>query len=419
MTTSMTERGWAAIFKELAIPRKLKSKGIAFLTASQIRKYSGREPRLMSKFDSREERPQTLKDVTLLPTENGRYALIAGDGYSDVAMLDHLTYHRSDRLQGIESLPWRTQLSSESQVIDSALLASVIKEFTGEDDLSLTIRGRLRAPKFSFRFQGEVRTHQLEVDGVQVEVDAGYEGDRIYVLEAKMGGRSDFIVRQLYYPFRMWTQSEEVRKPVVPLFLTYSNRTYSLRMYRFTDPELYNSIELVEAKDYVLEEFARPSIAEILQNTNLEPHPEGVPFPQADSVAKLIDLVDAVARGVNDREELADQFDYNVRQSDYYGNAARYLGLVGRRNRGFIPLPETLRFAQTTLTDRLAIVMKAIASRPVFRDCLEDLERGTPTSPEKVAELVQHHHTNLSSDTSNRRARTVLAWMEWIEEFKR
>ena len=175
-------------------------------------------------------------------------------------------------------------------------------------------------------------------------MDAGYEGNRIYVLEAKMGGRSDFIVRQLYYPFRMWTQNEKVSKEVVPLLLTYSNRTYSLRMYRFADPELYNSIELVKAGDYVLEEFDRPSLSQVLQNTSLKNVPVGVPFPQADSVTKLIDLVDAVASGMNDKEELADQFDYDVRQSDYYGNAARYLGLVGRGSGGFTQGPGDLEF---------------------------------------------------------------------------
>ena len=418
MTTSMTEKGWAAIFKELAIPQKLNSKGIAFVSAPEIRKYSGREPRLMSKFDSREERPRTLRGITVLPIENGRYALIAGDGYSDVETVDNPTYHPSNQLQGIESLPWQTQLTSESQVIDSALLASMIGDFTGEDHLSMTIRGRLRTPRFCFKFQGAGRNHKLTVDGVQVEVDAGYEGDQIYVLEAKMGGRSDFIVRQLYYPYRMWMENDRVSKAVVPLLLTYSNRTYSLRMYRFTDPELYNSIELVKATDYLLEDFERPSLSEVLEHTNLEVHPEHVPFPQADSVAKLIDLVDAVAGGVTDKEELADQFDYDVRQSDYYGNAARYLGLVGRRSGGFRPLPETTEFAQATLTERLAIVMSAIASRPVFRECVESLEGGTLLSRERVAELIQHH-TGHSTVTSNRRAGTVQAWMRWVEEYKR
>ncbi len=246
------------------------------------------------------------------------------------------------------------------------MLASVIRDFTGEAELNLTIRGRLQTPEFKFRFDGAKMSHELDVSKVQVEVDAGYEGDRIYVLEAKMGGRSDFIVRQLYYPFRMWTEIGEVNKPVVPLLLTYSNRTYSLRMYRFTDVQLYNSIELVSAQDYVLEEFQRPSLALVLEETTLGDAPVGTPFPQADSVSKVIDLVDAVAAGVEEREDLADRFDCDERQSDYYGNAARYLGLVNRVAGGFMPLPQTLNFAHASLSERLSIVMRAVASRPGF-----------------------------------------------------
>ena len=417
MTVSQTEKGWAAIFEGMALGDKLDSEGIAFVSADDIREWSKREPRLMTKFDSREERPRTLRRVTVLPTENGRYALVVGDGYSDVETVDHPTHHRSDRLQGIESLPWRTQLSSESQVIDSAMLASVIRDFTGEDELSLTIRGRLRTPEFKFRFDGAGVSHELDVSGVQVEVDAGYEGERIYVLEAKMGGRSDFIVRQLYYPFRMWTEIGEINKPVVPLLLTYSNRTYSLRMYSFSDPQLYNSIELVRARDYVLEDFQRPSLSQVLEETALGGAPDNTPFPQADSVSKIIDLVDAVAGGVEEREELADRFDYDVRQSDYYGNAARYLGLVDRRAGGFGPLAETLDFARAGLTQRLSTMMRAVASRPVFRDCMVALEVGAPLAQEQVAELVQRH-TGFAGSTSNRRAQTVQAWMRWVEEYK-
>ncbi len=102
---SETERGWAAIFGKMALRDKLDSEGIAFVSAADIKKWGNREPRLMTKFDSRAERPNTLQGITILPTRNGRYALVVGDGYRDMEVVDHPTLHRSDRLQGIESLP--------------------------------------------------------------------------------------------------------------------------------------------------------------------------------------------------------------------------------------------------------------------------------------------------------------------------
>jgi hypothetical protein len=38
----------------------------------------------MTKFDTRESRPASLKNVTILAVENGRYALLSSDGYHDV-----------------------------------------------------------------------------------------------------------------------------------------------------------------------------------------------------------------------------------------------------------------------------------------------------------------------------------------------
>ena len=83
----------------------------------------------------------------------------------------------------------------------------------------------------------------MSVSGVQIEVDGGYEGDRLYLIETKMGRRDNFITRQLYYPCRMWRE-RGVKKEIVPIFLTYSNKVFSFRQYRFTNSNAYDSIIL-------------------------------------------------------------------------------------------------------------------------------------------------------------------------------
>ena len=64
----------------------------------------------------------------------------------------------------------------------------------------------------------------------------------------------DFLIRQLYYPYRLW--SNKVTKRVRPIFLTYSNGIFHLREYEFTTPELYNSIHLIRHKKYAIQEGA-------------------------------------------------------------------------------------------------------------------------------------------------------------------
>ncbi|MDO9033994.1 MAG: hypothetical protein Q7U51_02155 [Methanoregula sp.] len=71
-------------------------------------------------------------------------------------------------------------LSSESQALDFAYLVSLLRTFTSEKELNLTIRGRQRSEKFQVAIPGS--GHVAEVKGVQIEVDAGYESpERIYL----------------------------------------------------------------------------------------------------------------------------------------------------------------------------------------------------------------------------------------------
>lgn len=100
------------------------------------------------------------------------------------------------------------------QHLDFAYASSIIRTFTEDDTLVLTIRGRKYTPKFSFY----VGNTLIEVESVQTEVDAGYEGkNNVVLIEAKNSQTTDTIIRQLYYPFRQW--SAYTNKNVRTLFL--------------------------------------------------------------------------------------------------------------------------------------------------------------------------------------------------------
>ena len=122
MTASPTQSGWERIFAKMPLRAQLSSQGLAYITATQINQHSGREPRLMTKFDTRASRPQVLRDagITILAVENGRYALVQADGYKDVEPTTEITAYSTTRNQTIETLPWDAGFSSESQVLDAA-----------------------------------------------------------------------------------------------------------------------------------------------------------------------------------------------------------------------------------------------------------------------------------------------------------
>ena len=92
---------------------------------------------------------------------------------------------------------------------------------------------------FGFNIETDTGTKYVAVSNSQIEIDAAYEGiDYLSLFEAKRDLSDDFLVRQLYYPFRVW--SSRVTKPVKPVFLIFSNGMFNLYQYQFHDPQNYN-----------------------------------------------------------------------------------------------------------------------------------------------------------------------------------
>ena len=118
-----------------------------------------------------------------------------------------------------------------------------------DETLVLTIRGRKYTPSFKCKASG----FDLDISSVQTEVDAGYEGrDKIVLIEAKNSDNNNTIIRQLYFPYRQW--QDQTGKEVYPLFFEKRNingeRIYYIWMFKFTDKEDYNSIQLVKSARY-------------------------------------------------------------------------------------------------------------------------------------------------------------------------
>lgn len=130
------------------------------------------------------------------------------------------------------------------QHLDYAYAASLIRTFTNDPSLILTIRGRKYTPGFNF-FIGK---QLIKVQSVQTEIDAGYEGkNQVVLIEAKNFSATNVIIRQLYYPFRQW--QEHTKKKVVTLFFNkdHGEDVYSIWQFEFSDPKQYNSIKLVKS----------------------------------------------------------------------------------------------------------------------------------------------------------------------------
>lgn len=207
-----------------------------------FQKTGEKEVRILCKQDTREDRPQIFQDrgLFLLPTKNGEYVIIKGEGYVDIPDLSGeplQTYQSSFEFE-LETVGVG---NSEMQHLDKAFAYSLIRHFIGDDSLILTIRGR----KFTKEFNFKVGEFSLKVKGVQTEVDGGYEGKKqVVLIEAKNSSSTNTIIRQLYYPFRQW--QEHTAKPVSTVFFQRTEsggqEEFHLWEFAFRDEHNYNSI---------------------------------------------------------------------------------------------------------------------------------------------------------------------------------
>jgi len=249
----MNNAPWKAIFDKFQIHKHSFNKSPFIITAEQIKTATAhfkqtneKEVRILCKQDCREDRPDVFieKELFLLPIKNGKYVIVKGEGYVDIPPIIETTKIYKSKLAF--TLDTSKVGNSEMQHLDFAYATSLIRSFLNDDTLVLTIRGRKYTPQFSF----SVGNQRIDVESVQTEVDAGYEGsNQIALIEAKNSKTTNVIIRQLFYPFRQW--SHYSKKKVITLFFEKRLNYYSLWQFEFLDKSIYNSIQL--SKSYKFE----------------------------------------------------------------------------------------------------------------------------------------------------------------------
>ncbi|MDR0428918.1 MAG: hypothetical protein LBH58_00370 [Tannerellaceae bacterium] len=256
----------------------------------------------------------------------------------------------------------------------------------------------------------------------QIEIDGGYEGDNsLNLIEAKNYISDDFLIRQLYYPYRLW--NSKVRKRVRPIFLTYSNGIFHLREYEFIDTDLYNSIHLIKHKKYAVREgtINIAGIQGVLDSVRVMKEP-ALPFPQADSFERVINLCELLKqRGFISKEDITQNYDFDHRQTDYYSNAGKYLGLIENRHEndqvGCTLTKTGLYVFSLPIIERQIEFVKLILSHKAFRDTLKlYFDKGNVPSKDEVVEIMKSSKLYKvdSEQTYRRRASTLVSWTNWI-----
>lgn len=410
---------WEDIFNDYDIINAINTNGYFIISANQIRPY--KEPRLMTKFDFSSQVPQIFKNNNLgiLPITNGEYII------GKFNMFENISNTKYDEIEPIKvSLPDFIEtidpdnIYSESNALNVALLSGMLKDVLQEDVVE-TIQGKMRATGFNFLIDGIDGTKLIEIEKPAMEIDGGYEGKtKISLVEAKNYLPKDFIIRQLYFPYRHWI--ERARKPIVPIFFAYDNGIYTFFIYEFTDKNKYNSLKLKEIRRYILCSRDSEKIKrDIFNNIELidDLPQDKIPFPQADTFNRVIALVEMIDSEIDNAYEVAEEFDMEPRQGNYYIAAAKYLGLITNSDKPgkYIVTSEGFLLNNLDMKLRNEHLIKAILKHKVFYYTYKYyLESEKIPSKRYIIDLMEKYTDLTNRVTLVRRSSTVRGWIEWI-----
>ncbi|TMN23153.1 type II restriction enzyme [Lentibacillus cibarius] len=423
MTLTKTDKAWEVLFDRHNIIQNVQHNGFHEIKANEIRKE--REPRLMAKFDHFSHLPKLFKEngLSILPISRSSYIIGNFDVYEKVSYNQKIKPIQVDFPPDITTID-PTNLYSESSALHCAHVTGMMESVLGEESFQ-TISGRMSSKEFDFNIRTRQGTDRLiQIKNSQVEIDGGYESpSQFMIVEAKNETVDDFLVRQIYYPYRLW--QAKTPKQVKPVFFTYSNDIFSFFVYEFTDPMRYNSLRLVEQKDFIIahEELELDDIIEVFQSVQTVPEPE-VPFPQADDFTRIVDLLGLLVENDLSREYITSNYDFDVRQTGYYTTAGMYLGLIERyrdenRQVMFTLTRAGRQIMRLKTKDKFLKLAESILAHEPFKQVLaEYFQTSSPPERERVVEIMKRCNLyNVNSESTYfRRASTVMGWINWILE---
>lgn len=418
-TMGLNDAAWEKLFDRYHILNEIQRNGQFTISANQIKEF--REPRLMTKFDHKVNLPAIFaeNELAILPITRGDYVISSFSAYKEFEQ-------PSTDIQRI-SIPAHIQslmpqfLVSEAIALNCAKACGILEDFLEDEELVATVSGRMSSGEFSFNIDSTSGPRTVSVTNSQIEIDAAYEGiNYLSLFEAKRDLSDDFLVRQLYYPFRVW--SNRVTKTVKPVFLIFSNGIFNLYQYQFDDPGNYNSLRLVKQKNYIIATEIRLSdIEKLLETVPAVSEPQ-ISFPQADSMSRIINLIELLHEKPMTRNSITGEYAFDARQTNYYTDAGRYLGLIDKGrdedNNILFQLSEKgHRIMSLAYRERqLAIVSQILEHQP-FRETLKlHLQNGVMPEKRSIVQIMRNSNLyNVNADSTYfRRASTIMCWINWI-----
>jgi len=416
------DKAWEWLFEHYHIPERVSAEGAFRISSTQINEVH--EARLMAKFDQSTQLPKIFRDhkLSILPITRREYLI--GPFITHKKAEYKVVKPIQVKVPLLETIDIKN-LYSEAAALFFAYNSGIIHDIMNCEGVYFTVNGRMGSGRFSFFIENSlnsISTTAVDVINSQVEIDAGFESpDAFIVCEAKNQAPDEILIRQLYYPYRLW--SSKIMKPVIPMFLAFSNDIFHVFVYEFSDRQNYNSIVLRDYKEYTFadEDISLQDVIDQWRLTKVVAEPR-VTFPQADSFPRILDLLSVLHEEELTRSEVTLKYEFDPRQTDYYISACEYLGLVERIKTnegepGYRLTTEAKTIMSLSYKKKHLALMKKILECPIFNKAF-GIFMNCKQLPDKQSicsiMTLANFHKQINDTTIERRASTVLGWLKWM-----
>ncbi|YAG17599.1 hypothetical protein NSTC745_06999 [Nostoc sp. DSM 114161] len=146
-----------------------------------------------------------------------------------------------------------------------------------------------------------------------------------------------------------------------------------------------------------------------------------VPFPQANNFERIIDLLTLLIDKELTKEEITANYQFDERQTIYYTDAARYLGLMDKyvdqntREITFCLSDKGSHLLKKRYKIKILSLIEKILQHQVFYNTFEStLSNGFIPDINRICNIMQSRNLNINIKTIERRSSTVRKWVEWI-----
>lgn len=404
------QSAWNKLFEELSILQEIQDNWFFDLSANQIKEVSGREPRLMTKIDFRQNLPKIMddNDLSILAIKNGLYRIAKTDPFIDIPKLQNREEIISIPLWYISIDPF--DITSESMAMDIAKISGMMDKVFWEES-ELTIRWRLRKwAQFDFLLQDTTYT----IDGVQIEVDWWYEwATKLNLIEAKIWSSSNISIRQIIYPELAWKNIIGEQKQICSYIFLYENPFFRFIPVVFLDWKW--KTDITNEKVFVFQEDEHFDIYSISITTK-DLLDYNAPVPQANSFDKVLIILRIISNysdwvSKNDLLEEMREFDLHTeRQIDYYFNCLRLLKFINYEQQTISLNQKWRNILKLKVKEQAFEIAKLLFSNKALHKCLHDWVDSVDVN------VFKENWATLNKTTLDRRKSTIKSWIQWFKD---